>query len=147
MNTSGMVKVGLKGPDGEFETLWATPVGESAYRLENSPFWAYRVSWLDVVEAHPDPDGLLCFERVVAKSGHRTIRLIINPGIDQAPERTRVLDALKALGCSIEGYNSRYFCIDLPPEIELAPIAQYLTQHDAQWEYADPKYEDLFPDA
>ena len=53
-----MVKVLLQ--DGkDVETLWAVPVGENLYRLDNSPFFAYRVSWEDVVHAEPDSDGVL----------------------------------------------------------------------------------------
>jgi hypothetical protein len=33
------------------ETPWATKVGEDLYRIENSPFYAYSMSWLDVVYA------------------------------------------------------------------------------------------------
>jgi hypothetical protein len=146
MSTDGMVKVGLHAPDGEFETMWATPVGPDRYRLENSPFYAYRVSWLDVVEARPDETGLPVFARVIAKSGHRTVRVILVPGVDEAPERQRVLDDLVALGCSYEGYNPRYFSIDVPAEADLAAVAAYLTAHGHQWEYVDPTYADLHPD-
>lgn len=39
--------------------MWATQVGPDRYRLENSPFYAYGVSWLDIVEARPaDASGL-----------------------------------------------------------------------------------------
>ena len=48
------------------ETLWADRVGPDRYRLDNSPFWAYGVSWRDVVEAHMDEGGQLAFTRVVA---------------------------------------------------------------------------------
>src|SRR6476661_1521622 len=79
-DTAGMVKIGLHAPDGEFETMWATPVGPDRYRLENSPFYAYGVSWLDVVEALPDEAaGLPVFVRRVERSGHRTVRLILLP--------------------------------------------------------------------
>ena len=145
-DTHGMVKVGLQAPDGEFETMWATPMGGSRYRLENSPFYAYRVSWQDIVEAHADATGLLLFSRVVAKSGHRTVRLIINPGIDEAPERKQILEDLIALGCSYEGYNPRYFSIDLPPGVDLSAVAALLTERDEKWEYVDPMFEDLFPE-
>jgi hypothetical protein len=138
-----MVKVGLQAPGGEFETMWATPVEAGRYRLENSPFYAYRVSWLDVVEARPDETGLPVLTRVVTKSGHRTVRVILIPGLDEMPERQRVLDDLIALGCSYEGYNPRYFAIDVPPETDLAEVAAYLTKDDHQWEYVDPTYADL----
>ena len=39
----------------QVETLWATSLGNDQYRLENSPFYAYSVSWKDVVFAPFDP--------------------------------------------------------------------------------------------
>jgi Domain of unknown function (DUF4265) len=148
-DTTGMVKVGLYGPDGEFETMWATPVGEHRYRLENSPFYAYSVSWLDIVEARPEsdePSAFPVFERVVEKSGHRTLRLILVPGIDEDPARKRVLEDLAALGCTYEGYNPRYFVLDIAPEHDLARVVHYLNGNALDWEYVDPSYEELFPD-
>ena len=149
-DSSGMVKVGLRGPDGEFETMWATPVGEHRYRLENLPFYAYSVSWLDVVEARPESDdasAIPVVERVVEKAGHRTLRLIMLPGVDEAPERRQTLDDLVALGCTYERYNPRYFVLDLAPEHELAPVVDYLTRNEHDWEHVDPTYEELYPDA
>ncbi len=35
----------------EVETLWATSLGDDKYQIDNSPFWAYGVSWEDVVFA------------------------------------------------------------------------------------------------
>jgi len=78
---SSAVKVLLQ-EDENVETLWANRVGPDLYRLDNSPFWAYGVSWRDVVEAHPDPDGMLRMSRVVEKSGHRTVRVIFEPSVD-----------------------------------------------------------------
>ncbi len=40
----------------DVETLWATSLGPDRFRIENSPFYAYSVSWLDVVLA---PFGLV----------------------------------------------------------------------------------------
>ena len=141
-----MVKVGLRAPDGEFETMWATPLGGIRYRLENSPFFAYRVSFLDIVEAEPEDDSALAVVRgVVEKSGHRTVRLILTPGVDEAPERRKVLDDLNALGCSYEGYNSRYFAVDVPPAAAFSTVVEYLTRGEHTWEYVDPSYDDVHP--
>ena len=139
------VKVLLR--DGEnVETLWAERVGPDLYRLHNSPFWAYGVSWLDVVEAHPDADGQLVMSRVATKAGHRTIRVIFNVGVDESREAKAVIDGVVALGASYEGMNPRYLAIDIPPGVELMQVAHYLTQHRVQWEHADPRYSDLYSD-
>lgn len=46
-----MVKVRLHASDpGDVETLWAKPVDVDQYQLDNSPFYAYGVSWQDVGE-------------------------------------------------------------------------------------------------
>ena len=55
MTEQEQAKIALEGPDGDIETLWADVVGENLYRLDNLPWYAYRVSLQDVVEAHPDP--------------------------------------------------------------------------------------------
>jgi len=64
----------------QVETLWATALGYDEYKLDNSPFYAYSVSWEDIVYApFNESEGFPTFERVVKKSGHRTIRIIFNP--------------------------------------------------------------------
>ena len=142
---SSAVKVLLQ--EGEnVETLWAERVAPDLYRLDNSPFWAYRVSWLDVVEAHPDADGQLVMSRVATKAGHRTVRVIFDEGVDESPEAKAVIDGVAALGASYEGMSPRYFAIDIPPGVDLMAVARYLTHHAVQWEHADPSYSDLYPD-
>ena len=128
------------------EILWADPVGPDLYRLDNSPFWAYGVSWRDVVEAQPDSDGMLRMTRVVEKSGHRTVRVILTQGVDESSEEQAVMDGVLALGASYEGINSKYLSIDIPPGVQLLTVASYLTDRGVQWEHADPRYSDLYPD-
>ncbi|WP_342377317.1 DUF4265 domain-containing protein [Myxococcus stipitatus] len=144
MNTDRRVKVALRDDDGEVETLWATPLGAGRYRLENSPFFTYRVSWLDVVEAAPAPDGQLEAQRVVEKSGHRTVRVILDDVT--APESKPFREAFLRLGCTYEGFQPKLLSIDVPPTASLSQVADFLTAEGVEWEYADPKYEDLFPD-
>lgn len=128
------------------ETMWADPVGPDLYRLDNSPFWAYDVSWHDVVEAHVDGDGALRLTRVAEKSGHRTVRVILDLGTDQSPRDQATLDGVNALGASYERMNPRYLAIDIPPAVDLGAVTAYLTERGVQWEHADPRYSDLYPD-
>jgi hypothetical protein len=139
------VKVLLQEDD-NVETLWADPVGPDLYQLDNLPFWAYSVSWRDVVEARLDADGILTLVRVVQKSGHRTVRIILDPPADEAPESQAILDGVVALGASYEGMNPGYLAINIPPDVALERIVDYLIESGQQWEHADPRYRDLFPD-
>ncbi len=40
----------------------------------------------------------------------------------------------------------RYLAVDLPPEVDLTAMAQYLTERGVQWAHADPRDLDLYPD-
>ena len=128
------------------ETLWATALGNDEYKLDNSPFYAYSVSWEDTVYAPIDPsEGRPTFMRVVKKSGRRTIRIKFDPPVQDGNESDQVLQGLVALGCSYEGANRSYMSIDIPQEVNLERVRQYLIDEGAQWEHADPTYEQLFP--
>jgi Domain of unknown function (DUF4265) len=139
------VKVLLR-EDEYAETLWADPVGPDRYRLDNSPFWAYGLSWQDVIEAHPDENGQLACTRVIEKAGHRTVRVIFSPGMDVDSSAKAVMDVVVQLGCTYEGRHPGYLAIDIPPGIDLMKVAGYLTEHQVQWEHADPRYSELYPD-
>lgn len=139
----------IPGEDGSsrVETLWATALGADEYMLDNSPFYAYSVSWKDIVYAPVDEaEGLPTFVRLVRKSGHRTIRVIFDPPVQEGNESEVLLQGLLALGCTYEGANRGYLAIDLPPTASLENVRQYLIKQGAQWEHADPTYAEMFPD-
>lgn len=122
------------------ETLWATALGNDEYQLDNSPFYAYSVSWEDVVYAPFDAaEGFPTFVRVVRKSGHRTLRILFDPPVADGNPSGVVLQGLVSLGCSFEGANRAYVSIDVPPDVQLKRVRQYLVEHAAQWEPADPR--------
>lgn len=129
------------------ETLWATALGNDEYRLDNSPFHAYSVSWKDIVYAPFDAtSGFPTFVRIVRKSGHRTIRVVFDPPVQEGNESDIVLQGLLSLGCTYEGANRGYLAFDLPPGVPLEKVRRYLIEQNAQWEHADPTYAELFPD-
>jgi hypothetical protein len=131
-------KVALRGPDGEVETLWAYDLGAGRYRLDNTPWYAYGVSYQDIVYATPDEDGQLQFERVVEKSGNRTVRITATE-----PFADAWLKQLVELGVSYEGSNRRYMGINVPASVDLKSITSFLTEQNVEWEYVDPTYADV----
>lgn len=144
MEPNVKVKFAVPNEEGscEVETLWATDLGESNYKLDNSPFYAYSVSWEDIVYAPLDePDGMPTFERVVYKSGNRTIRIIFDDAVEFGNASLELLDKLVARGCSYEGANSKYIVVNIPPAVDLTGVVEFLKQSDVQWEHADPTYE------
>lgn len=141
-------KIALAGPDGEVETLWATPTSDGFYVLDNVPWYALRVSEGDVVEALPDATGFLEMTRVVRKSGNRTIRVIlelIDPSREWTFESATLVEGIRGLGCEIENMNNKLVAFTVPPGVELLAVGTLIEHSGFQFEYADPTYEDLFP--
>ena len=129
------------------ETLWAVDLGGDRCRLENSPFYAYSVSWEDVVYAPFDAEqGFRTFQKVVAKSGNRTVRVIFDPPVEPDNKSDQVLKGLVAMGCSYEGADKKYVSVNLPPDVDLGKVRDYLIACDATWEHADPSFAELVSD-
>jgi hypothetical protein len=142
----GFVKVEMSDNDGNTETPWAerVPDATNQFRLDNAPFYAYRVSADDVIEGEEVAPGFYRLVRVVRRSGNRTVRLIFGEKSADTSEGKQVLDEIVRLGCTYEGAFSKLLSITVPPEVALEALAAYLTSTGLDWEYADPTYSDLF---
>jgi len=131
-------------PPANSESMWAVPLGQSLFRLDNIPFFASGVSCFDVVLARTDASGLLKYERLVEAGGHSTLRVIFcdNPS-DQRPLRERITELtgrLREIGCSSElCHIPRLISIDIPPEVEIAKPKLILDagQRQKLWEYEE----------
>ncbi|MBJ6801134.1 DUF4265 domain-containing protein [Geomonas propionica] len=130
----------------EVETLWATKLDGDNYRLENSPFYAYGVSWQDIIFAPFDQDeGFPSFQSVVTKSGHRTVRVVFQSPVEDGNNTQQILQTLVDLGCTYEGANNSYVAVDVPPTSDFEAVCNFLTERAATWEHADPTYSSLYP--
>lgn len=131
----------------DIETLWAYDLGEDRYMLDNSPFYAYGISWHDVVHAPYDPDeSFAAYKQIISKSGNRTLRIVFDTALVDGNATHAVLQDLIGFGCSYVGANNIYFSVNIPSEIKFETITKYLTEKNINWEYADPTYEQMYPD-
>lgn len=131
----------------QVETLWATALGDDRYKLDNSPFYAYSVSWEDIVYApYDESEGHATFQKVIAKSGNRTVRIMFDQPVEDGNSSDLLLQGLVALGCSYEGASRRYMSINIPQDVQLDQVRDYLISEEANWEHADPRYDELYPD-
>lgn len=85
-------------PPEEWEGIWATPMGDSLFKIDNIPFYAKGLSCDDIVEAAIDA-GEYRLIRVVSPSDNSTIRVLVFDLHDEGEVRKNLLN----LGCSIEG--------------------------------------------
>ena len=140
--------VKVKFVDGEnIETLWAIALGNNLFRLDNSPFYAYDVSWQDIVEATEEAEDFYEFARVAERSGNRTVRIIFQNFTGKDEQGKQILSDLENLGCSYEGANSKFISINIPSTTNLESVVNYIVERDnLNFEYADPSYNKLFAD-
>lgn len=143
-NAKVLFRVANEDGSAEVETLWATALGNDRYRLDNSPFYAYGVSWEDVVLAPYDAqEQFPTFQRVLEKSGNRTIRILFDEAVEPGNESEKILQDLVSLGCSYEGANRRYISLNIPPEVDLKAIIAFAIDNALTWEHADPTYDEV----
>lgn len=118
------------------EGLWATKTPDGFYELDNIPFYAQEVSYKDVVQAAPDADGAFYFEKVVRRSGHSTVRVIVF----DLKERDDLQRNLEALGCSWEGgHEPSLIAVDIPREVGISSVLRFLRDGFDQdrWDYEE----------
>jgi len=93
------------------ESVWVDDVGKGRYVLENSPFYAFGVSYQDVVSAK-EVDGELVFDEVISRGGHSTYRLMVSGGHEDFDCYWK---SLQQMGCTYEEGLNRLISVDVPP--------------------------------
>ncbi|HEX5751251.1 MAG TPA: DUF4265 domain-containing protein [Archangium sp.] len=122
-------------PPLDYEGLWALPVGEGLFQIDNVPFFARGIAHGDIVSAAPEQRELR-FREVVRPSGHSTLRLIIYDEKDIPSVRA----LLQEMGCSIEqSHIPGLISVDVPPTVSLAVLRTALDEGEAQerWGYEE----------
>lgn len=130
----------------DVEFPWAVDLGNNQYQLKNFPFYAYGVSYDDIVEAHTkyEDDPYPYMTKIIKKSGHRTLRIILDESIKGSEHSREIIDTLASMNCGYEGANGEvYFVINIQPHCDFDAVREYLNEQNVQWEYADPTYDEI----
>lgn len=109
------IKIMLPGSDWytfKAETIWATPLGENLYRIENPPFFADNISYQDVIFA-AEHEGYLLFKSLRQRGGHSTYRIMPAGGVSIEAVKA-YLEPLRQLGCTYALYQGHQFSLDAP---------------------------------
>ncbi|HET8695966.1 MAG TPA: DUF4265 domain-containing protein [Gammaproteobacteria bacterium] len=126
----------------ESEYLWAQDLGHDRYRIANCPFFVDGVSLHDIVLA-PRVRGIPTFERVLSKSGNRTVRILFNEPVATGNAPERVLRRLVSFGCAYEGADRTFVAVNIPARVLLIMVYEYLDEQDVTWEHADPAFDEV----
>ncbi|HEY0306799.1 MAG TPA: DUF4265 domain-containing protein [Acidobacteriaceae bacterium] len=129
--TDDLVKIVIEVSDPDFgvsgESLWARPLGNDLYEIENSPWHTLEINYKDIVRAiAPDDDSKPVFVEVVRRGGHRSIHIyFLEDGLIQSDD---ILKGVNTLGATWEGMDKRLYAVDLAPTVEFDTIADYLEE-------------------
>ena len=122
-------------PPVDYESLWALPVGEGLFQIDDVPFFARGIAYGDIASATVEQQELR-FREVVRPSGHSTLRLIIYDEKDTPS----VKELLNNMGCSIEqSHIPGLISVDVPPSVSLVELRKNLDEGEAQerWGYEE----------
>jgi hypothetical protein len=125
---NGFVKVVFDVTDDTFgvsgERVWAKPLGDDLYEIQNTPWHTCETNWGNVVRAIPEGEnqGPKLLE-VVRRSGHRTLHLYFLNSTDI--EKDTVLKGLKEWKASYENNNSKLYAIDVEPDGDFDAVCHY----------------------
>jgi hypothetical protein len=131
------------GGNGFIERLHAIPLGDDLYCLDNSPFYAYDVSFGDIVLA-PRNDGDPIYLKTVTHRGHSTYRVRLPNGLDHN-HFVANWKQLEALGCTFEGSSAnpaRLYAIDVPPQADMNAVYEVLEEAERNeiWTFEEGHY-------
>jgi len=122
------------------EGLWAVPLGDGRYRIDNTPWFVRQLATGDIVIAQADDGGELWATERAAWSGHLTLRVIPPSKGPLGGDRQAVLDAFEALGVTGEGV-AQYgiVALDVAPDADLHAVKALLLAGaaDGRWDYEE----------
>lgn len=115
-------------PPVALEKLWAMPLPNGHFVIDNIPFYAWGISADDEVEAEI-VDGELFFKNLVKPSGISTFRLILTDPETNAQVRAH----LEFLACKSE-YNQHIglVAVEIPSGTPIQPFLEYIVEEKAK---------------
>ena len=132
------------------ESMWAEPLGNDLYKIENVPFYAYGLNFHDVVRATADSDELKPeIRELVEQSGHRTFRVFFKKHVER-DQQEEILNSMNDLTISYERANDVFFSLDMQPEGDYEAIFDRLDELEQEnllgFETCERKLEGSFDD-
>ncbi|HEU5290211.1 MAG TPA: DUF4265 domain-containing protein [Cyclobacteriaceae bacterium] len=135
MDEDGLVKIHIDLPNHWAvggESMWAEPLGNDRYKIENVPFYAYGLNFKDVVRATADSDELKPeIRELVEASGHRTFRLFFKEEIERE-QQEKILDSFRELHVSYERADKIYVALDMKPQGNYQSVFDKLEEYEKQ---------------
>ena len=123
-------------PPVAFEGLWAEPLSNGHFRIDNIPFYVYGISTGDEVEAKPNEHDKLHYHALTRASGNSTFRLFVADKNNRPKVRTR----LAQLGGRSEvDEQAGLIAVEIPEKTNIYPVLDYLVKgrDSGEWDFEE----------
>ncbi len=115
------------------ETLWAKPLSDDRYQLENIPVFIEELNLHDVVKCRKEPGELHVIVEVVRRSGNRTLRVEFREETS-ANDAANLIWALREKQIFYEKAGSRRYMFNIEPSADYKAIRELLkSKEEAGW--------------
>jgi hypothetical protein len=124
---------------GHVETLWAEPLPDGHYRIDNIPLEIFNISLGDIVTGSTRND-LLYFDELYQKSGNQTIRIRVAAGLN-SPGGMNVRQVLDSVGACYEAYGDTLLSANVPSGVDVEELMielAMLAKQGVKYEQLDP---------
>jgi len=134
-NAESLTKVHIDLPNHWWykgESLWAKPLGDDLFEIQNVPFCAYGLNCRDVVHATADaPDLKPEIRAVVRRSGNKTVRIFFGDELNKE-EQKPYLAELERMDTWVERANESVVCLNINPTANYENICKLLSQRESE---------------
>lgn len=125
------------------ELMYAKPLSGNRFVLDNSPFYAFGISFGDEFYVE-DTNDQKTFYSIASRGGHSTYRIKLPEGKDHNYFLS-YWEKLGSLGCSYEGSSvniRRLYAIDMPPDVDIHKAYSVLEEYEnlGIWEFEEGHY-------
>jgi hypothetical protein len=140
MKNDNLVKIffGWTDSDGQeiSESVWAEGISIDTFRIDNLPFYAYGISYNDIVSAKI-VDNIFVVDELISHGGHSTFRVFFTE-IGNSDQEL-LFKNLNKLGATIERATAQLIAIDVPPNANLQLITELLKDGENRgvWNYEE----------
>lgn len=130
----------------DWEGLWGEPIAPREYAIRSIPFYVDDVSMGDLVTVKHSADATHAFEKVLSRSGHDTLRILLSD--DTEKDLAKVISRLEELGACTETEIGCFIAIDVSPKTRMA-VRQFVRDgfEKGLWDVDDGFVSDSIGDA
>jgi hypothetical protein len=111
------------------ETMWSEIIDseKGIYKLDNIPFYGPLIATGDVFYAkYDDKESAVVYKETIAISGNSIIQVVI---LKANYNKEIVREKLRLINCPSEGFNEKYFVVEVKKEVDYAIVKQLLNEY------------------